>query len=34
MAMEVVTGKRGEVHITSAQIQNLNAGIFGADGIW
>lgn len=33
MAMEVVTGKRGEVHITSAQIQNLNAGIFGADAV-
>lgn len=33
MAMEVVTGKRGEVHITSAQIQNLNAGIFGTDAV-
>ena len=33
MAMEVVTGKRGEIHVTSAQAQGLNAGIFGTDAV-
>lgn len=33
MAMEVVTGKRGELHVTSAQAQGLNAGIFGTDAV-
>ena len=33
MAMTVVTGKRGEIHITSSQIQALNAGIFGSGAV-